>query len=139
MEIALFLVLAFVAFIYFSAGLQHTPLHRTFSVLLVATLLHLVFDGATIYTVNHLDTVPRALNDSLHRLFIGTMVLVVYLFFRYISILVQEETGKPRRSSGPCFCLSTTPSPLREIIPTASTSACAMSAWLSILFSAWGC
>ena len=80
MEIALFLVLAFVACIYFSAGLQHTPLHRTFSVLLVATLLHLVFDGATIYTVNHLDTVPRALNDSLHRLFIGTIVLVVYLF-----------------------------------------------------------
>ena len=25
------------------------------------------------------------------------MVLVVYLFFRYISTLVQEETGKPRR------------------------------------------
>lgn len=97
MEIALFLVLVFVACVYFSAGRQHTPLHRTFSVLLVTMLIHLVFDGATIYTVNHLDTVPRLLNDILHRIFIGTMVLAVYLFFRYISILVQEETGKPRR------------------------------------------
>lgn len=25
------------------------------------------------------------------------MVLVVYLFYQYIAILVEEETGKPRR------------------------------------------
>lgn len=97
MEIALFLVLAFVAFIYFSAERRHTPLHRTFSLLLVVVLAHLALDGATLYTVNHLDTVPRWLNDGLHRLFIGTMVLVVYLFYQYIAILVEEETGKPRR------------------------------------------
>ncbi len=97
MEIALFLVLAFVAFIYFSAERRHTPLHRTFSLLLVVVLVHLALDGATLYTVNHLDTVPRWLNDGLHRLFIGTMVLVVYLFYQYIAILVEEETGKPRR------------------------------------------
>ena len=34
MEIALFLVMAFVAAIYYSAGRRHTPLHRTFAVLL---------------------------------------------------------------------------------------------------------
>ena len=39
MEIALFLVLAFVAFIYFSAERRHTPLHRTFSLLLIVVLL----------------------------------------------------------------------------------------------------
>ena len=41
MEIALFLVLAFVAYIYFSAGRKHTLLHQTFSVLLVVMLVHL--------------------------------------------------------------------------------------------------
>ena len=35
MEIALFMVLAFVACVYFSAGRKSTPLHRTFSALLV--------------------------------------------------------------------------------------------------------
>ena len=45
MEIALFLVLAFVAFIYFSAERRHTPLHRTFSLLLVVVLAHLALDG----------------------------------------------------------------------------------------------
>ena len=97
MEIALILVLGFVAYIYFSAERTRTALHRTFSVLLAATLVHLVFDALTLYTVNHLDTVPKLLNDALHRFFVGTMVLVVYLFYQYIAILVEEETGTPRR------------------------------------------
>ena len=95
MEIALILVLLFVAFIYFSAGRRNTPLHKTFSALLIITPLHLALDAATVYTVNHLETVPPVLNEILHRMFIGTMVIVVYLFYRYISILVEEETKKP--------------------------------------------
>ena len=97
MEIALFLVLAFVAYVYFSAEKKYTRLHRTFSVLLIIMLFHLVFDGITVYTVNHLDTVPRLLNDIFHRLFIGTMIFVFFLFYQYISFLVEDETGKPRR------------------------------------------
>ena len=97
MEIALFLVVAFVAYIYFSAEKKYTRLHRTFSVLLVVVLFHLVFDGITVYTVNHLETVPRLLNDAFHRLFIGTMILIFFLFYQYIAILVEEETGKPPR------------------------------------------
>lgn len=96
MEIALFLILAFVAYIYFSAKRERTPLHHTFSLLLVTVLVHLAFDAATVYTVNRLDTVPPVLNNVLHRLFIGTMLLVVYLFYQYIAILV-EEAGSPRR------------------------------------------
>ena len=101
MEIALFMVLAFVANVYFSAGRKNTPLHRTFSALLVAALINLVLDGVTVYTVYHLGTVPRLLNDAVHRLFLGSMVLVIYLFYQYIAILVEEETGKPRRLDGP--------------------------------------
>ena len=101
MEIALFMVLAFVANVYFSAGRKSTPLHRTFSALLVAALINLVLDGVTVYTVYHLETVPRLLNDAVHRLFLGSMVLVIYLFYQYIAILVEEETGKPRRLDGP--------------------------------------
>ena len=96
MEIALFLVLAFIAMIYFSAKQKCTMLHRTFAVLLIAILAHLVFDAATIYTVNHMDIVPQFINDILHRFFVGTMVFVVYLFYQYIAVLVEEETGEPR-------------------------------------------
>ena len=94
MEIGLFLVMAFVAYIYFTAEKQPNPLHRVFSVLLVTVLVHLALDGITVYTVHHLDTVPGLLNDTIHRLFLGSMVLVIYLFYQYIAILVEEETGK---------------------------------------------
>ena len=94
MEIALILILVFVGYIYFSAGKRNTPLHKTFSALLAITPIHLALDATTVYTVNHLETVPPFLNEVLHRLFIGTMVVVVYLFYRYISILVAEETKK---------------------------------------------
>ena len=97
MEIAMFLVLAFVAYIYFSVEKEQAALHKTFAVLLVTVLVHLVLDGITVYTVHHLDTVPRFLNDAVHRLFLGSMVLVIFLFYQYIAILVEEETGKPRR------------------------------------------
>ena len=94
MEIALFLILALVAYIYFSAGKKHTPLHKTFSALLICALIHMVFDGITVYTVNRLDTVPLFWNDLVHRIFIGSMIVVIYLFYRYISVLVEEEAGK---------------------------------------------
>ena len=79
MEIALFLVLGFVAYSYFAAEKKFTQLHHTFSMLLVVVLCHLVFDGITVYTVNHLETVPLFLNNMFHRLFIGTMILIFFL------------------------------------------------------------
>ena len=96
MEIALMLVLSFIAYIYFSAGRKYTLLHKTFSILLITMLVYLTLDAITVYTVNHLDTVPRFLNDIVHRLFIGSLVFIVYLFYQYIAILVEEESGKPR-------------------------------------------
>ena len=97
MEIALFLVLAMVAFIYFTSEKKLTKLHGTFSILLVTALVYMAFDGITIYTVNHLDTVPLLLNNIFHRIFMRSMAFVVFLFYRYIAILIEEETGKPRK------------------------------------------
>lgn len=96
MEIALILISSFVAYMYFGAERKHTLLHQTFSALLIVLIMNLIFDALTVYTVNHLDTVPRLLNAILHRIFIATMVLIVYLFYQYIAILVEEETGKTR-------------------------------------------
>ena len=78
MEIALILVLLFIACMYFSAERPHTLLHKTFSVLLITVIVHLIFDAATIYTVNHLDSVPAILNWIHHRMLIGSMALGVY-------------------------------------------------------------
>ena len=54
MEIACFLVLAFLAAMYFSAPREHTKIHKCFSKLLIYSMLNLILDATTIYTVNHL-------------------------------------------------------------------------------------
>lgn len=94
MEISLILVLAFIAFMYFTAEKQHTRLHKTFATLLIVMIVHLGFDAATIYTVNHLEAVPGWLNSALHRVFIGSIILAMYLFYQYIAVLSGEKNGK---------------------------------------------
>ena len=97
MEIALILILVFVAYMYFSAERKQSQLHKVFSLLLVVVLVHLTLDVATLYAVNHIEEVPAILNQLLHRLFVGSMALVIFLFYQYIAILVEEEPGKRRR------------------------------------------
>ena len=70
-----FFVLAFVACVYFSAGRKNSLLHKTLSVLLITMLIHLTFDAATIYTVNHLD-LPAKVFFVIAEL--GTIVLPVH-------------------------------------------------------------
>ena len=54
MEIACFLVVAFMAIMYFSAKRENTKLHKVFSVYLILSMFHLILDASTIYTVNHM-------------------------------------------------------------------------------------
>ncbi len=91
MEVACFLVIAFMAILYFSSKRDKTRIHKIFSAVMILSMLHLVFDGITIYTVNHLETVPRWFNDGIHRLFYGTMLVFFYLIYRYVILLVEGE------------------------------------------------
>ena len=106
MEIALILVLDFVAYIYFSAGRRHTLLHRTFSVLLVTALVHLVFDALTVYTVARLDSVPRPVNDVLHRAWNAIpparpnpLLTYICKIVRNISLKIYYRKEAAKRSS----------------------------------------
>lgn len=96
MDIALFLVIAFVAYMYFTAEKRHNLLHQIFSALLIVMPVHLVLDAITLYAVCNLDKVPLWLTEISHRFFIGTMVLMTYLFYQYIAVLIETKTGKKR-------------------------------------------
>ncbi len=91
MEMSCFMVVAFMAVMYFSAKREKNRIHRIFSCLLITTMINLLFDAITIHTVNNRETVPAWANDLAHRFFIGTMVLVFYLVYRYIVAIVEEE------------------------------------------------
>lgn len=92
MEIACFLVLVLMAVMYFTAKREKTKIHRIFSVILVLSMINLVLDGCTIYTVNNLDSIPVWMNSILHRLFLGTIEVIFYFVYYYIVLLVESES-----------------------------------------------
>lgn len=94
MEIACILILVFIAGIYFTSSRERSSLHKIFSGILVTLTVHLIFDAITITTVAKLDTFPRFWNDTFHRIFLSTMLLTIYLYYRYICELIKQETGE---------------------------------------------
>ncbi|MBQ8147473.1 MAG: response regulator [Lachnospiraceae bacterium] len=94
MELACFMVIAFMAILFFSAKREKTKLHQIFSTYLIISMVHLVLDATTVCTVNHLEEIPMFINDIVHKCFIGTMVVLFYLIYRYVVALVEEEIGE---------------------------------------------
>ncbi len=99
MELACFMVIAFMAMMYFSAQREKSGLHRVFSVFMILSMIHLVMDSVTVYTVNHMETVSSVVNDIAHRLFIGTMLALFYLVYQYIARMIGEEIGEELKIS----------------------------------------
>ena len=91
MEIACFLVIVFMACIYFSAKRERTKMHKVFSLFLIVSMIHLFFDGVTICTVNMLHEIPMWINDFAHRVFIASMLIVFYLGYWYCALLVEDD------------------------------------------------
>ena len=94
MEMACFFVILMMSILYFSAKRKSTQIHKIFSVILLLSMVHLIFDAVTVYTVNRLYEIPGWINEVTHRLFIGTMIILFYLFYRYIVLLIEEETKR---------------------------------------------
>ena len=117
MEMSCFMVIAFMGILFFARKCEKTLLHRMFSALLVVSMIHLVFDAATVYSVNRLETVPRSVNDLLHRLFIGTMVAFFYLVYGYVVVLIRGEIGQNIRMLKRSTCLFALSQVLVWILP----------------------
>ncbi len=98
MEAACFIVLVFLAVVYFTAKREKTILHKLFSLVLISLMVHLIFDSVTIYTVNNMDTVPKFINDLCHRFYLATMLLTLNLICQYVCCLIHEESNQKQVS-----------------------------------------
>ena len=77
--------------------------HRTlFDKLLLLGSICLIFDGATAYTVNHLDSVPTVGNGILHMCFLVSLDVVMFMFFLYM-LFITEGMPKSRRKKNLLF------------------------------------
>jgi len=72
--------------VYYSASNSRNGLkcNRFYDLLLGISPWAIFFDGATAWTVNHLDIVPRSINLFLHGCFLFTMSFFILLSFIYM-------------------------------------------------------
>ena len=94
-QIACAIIVFFVGLMFFtfSKGKNRTS-SKWFSVMLVCTFSQIIFDIITVYTVNHLDTVSPILNRVAHIFYMGLMLSIFYIAYKYLESLIEEEVGK---------------------------------------------
>ena len=83
-QIGCMCIILFIASTYYSARRRPTVAHKLFSALLFVSMINLIFDMVTVYTVNHADTVPLSVNRLCHVIFVGSMAAVLYIVFMYV-------------------------------------------------------
>lgn len=101
LQICCLVMICFIIGIYFSAKRKKSYEHTIFSALLLCACINLIFDGITVYTVHHLETVLPVWNMIFHKLFFTSTVVVSYLIFLYCMTLIKQSgagnlTGKKR-------------------------------------------
>ena len=90
LQIGCLIITLYIMGIYHAVKRIKTNSHIVFSELLVVSVLYMVADMTTVYTVNHLETVPQIWNQIAHRIFLILLVASLFLIFGYIYILVYE-------------------------------------------------
>ena len=98
LQIGCFIITIFIMILYFSVKRISTRSHKVYSVLLIVSVLYLMFDRVTVYTVNHIDTVPALWNQIMHRCFLMSLVACIYLIYRYVLLMIFQERPTRRGS-----------------------------------------
>lgn len=97
MTIACFIIVTFSGIVYFKNRILPLKSTKIFIALFVTTLLYLIFDGITIYTVNHLpldvngQLIDNAWNYTAHIIFLILINLAVYLYFNYVYYHANDK------------------------------------------------
>ncbi len=91
LQVCCLAIVLYIAFCYyrdvFRMKTRRKPI--VFDGLLICGILELIFDGATAYTVNHLDTISMAVNDWLHLFFLGMVDTFIFLGFLYVLVITD--------------------------------------------------
>ncbi len=92
-QIACIIIILYIGIFYFSSE-RKTVAGKRFGMLLVTSVIQLIFDICSIYTVNHLETVSPILNRFIHLMFMGLMLLLFVIGYKYLEAMIEEERGK---------------------------------------------
>ena len=95
LQIGCIAILCYIAYSFFSVKRRKTYVHILFTFIIGFSFFNLLCDIATVYTVNHLETVPNFLNHFLHILFVGSTAAVIFCTYLYVRSLVYPQLTHP--------------------------------------------
>lgn len=94
LQICCMVIILFIAAVYLPVKRVKSYSHILFSISLATTAFNLLFDVITVYTVNHLSTVPYWLNRACHILFLGSLIMEVFVCYLYsVSLMGNANTN----------------------------------------------
>lgn len=98
LQMGCMLVILYISFIYYKERRRFRQRRKltVFDALLALSIPAVFFDGATAYTVNHLDTVNETFNRVLHLFFLLNLDFFIFALFLY---MISITTGLPKRRS----------------------------------------
>ena len=83
-ELACLLVLIYISATYLSVSRKKTYAHTLFLNILTVSIINIILDAVTIYTVNHRDTIPEWINHGLHIIYIASFPIFLWLLYLYV-------------------------------------------------------
>ncbi|MGN1423128.1 MAG: HD-GYP domain-containing protein [Oscillospiraceae bacterium] len=103
MQIALLIFLMFFGILFIKQGNRLNKksgkelCNKHFDSLFIIAEIAVVFDGITVYTVNHLDSVPAAFNLVAHTMYLVSLQLFVFEHFVYWLNITGTASGRGKR------------------------------------------
>lgn len=92
-QIICIIIISFIGAFYFTSSRKKTESSRWFSSFIIISLIQLLFDIFSCYTVNHLESVSEILNRAVHCFYMGFLILLFYIAYKYLEALIEEEIG----------------------------------------------
>lgn len=91
LQVSCLILLLFISIMFGLMKKKKSKMHTLFGVILTVGMIQIVFDIITVYTVNHLETVPALLNRIVHQFYMGLLILYICLVYVYCVALVEYK------------------------------------------------
>lgn len=92
LQIGCLIILLFILIIFGFQNKKKGRSHTLFGAILTVSASQIAFDIASVYTVNHLETVSPILNRVIHNFYMGLLIAMFCLIYVYCVALVEEKT-----------------------------------------------
>ncbi len=90
-QIGCLCILVYIAWTYFSVRRRKTVAHTLFSALNIFSILNLIFDMVTVYSVNHNREISMFVNRIYHVIFVSTVTSILFIIYMYIRSLAYGD------------------------------------------------